>query len=78
MGRICPYPEKKGVKFVCQQNERFINGCCEICGGSWALSELHIICGYGSMYDGEKLSLSVCGECIDRIYNDIINKADKE
>ena len=46
---------------------------CEICGcNELALSEINIRCGYGSKYDGEELKLSVCGDCMDKIYADIL------
>ena len=54
-----------------EQNESFIANTCEICGGSdmgYALSELHLICGYGSKYDGKEIRLALCGECADRIF----------
>ena len=44
-----------------EQNESFIAKTCEICGGSdmgYALSELHLICGYGSKNDGEEIRLA--------------------
>ena len=45
---------------------------CDICGNNeLALSEINLRCGYGSIYDGETLTLSVCGDCMDRIYNTI-------
>jgi len=53
-----------------EQNESFIAKTCEICGGSdmgYALSELHLICGYGSKNDGEEIRLALCGECANRI-----------
>ena len=59
-----------------EQNESFIANTCEICGGSdmgYALSELHLICGYGSKNDGEEIRLALCGECADRIFEHIQN-----
>lgn len=44
---------------------------CAFCGGEdcagVALSQLRLIFGYGSANDGEQVSLSVCGNCADRI-----------
>lgn len=60
---------------MCQQNQCFINACCEICGErDLVMSELQIKCNYGSKHDGERLSLSVCGKCIYRIYDKLINE----
>lgn len=55
-----------------ERNGDFINTRCEICGGEdcagTALSRLRLICGYGSRYDGERIELTICGECADKIY----------
>lgn len=52
-----------------QQNGDFINNKCELCGRSdLVLSYLHLICNYGSQYDGEDLRLALCGDCADRIF----------
>lgn len=54
------------------QNDDFIAKRCDICGGEdcagAALSRLRLICGYGSAYDTERVELTICGECADKIY----------
>lgn len=58
------------IIFIEQQNRSFINSNCEICGcNDLVLSEVQICCNYGSKYDGERIKLNVCPDCIDRIYN---------
>ena len=47
----------------------FIHNKCGMCGKhELALSVLHLCCGYGSLNDGEVITLSICGDCADRIY----------
>lgn len=51
----------------------------EICGGEdcsgAALSRLWLIFGYGSMNDGERVELTICGDCADSIHDLIRNKS---
>ncbi len=44
---------------------------CELCGSAvYALSSISIIGGYGSSsHDGDKITLSVCGSCIDQLFD---------
>lgn len=64
-----------------KSNRSFISevGPCELCGGGdaagSALSRLRLVFGYGSRHDGDRLELAICGECVDRIYRDIIKRA---
>lgn len=55
-----------------ERNDDFIMQRCDICGGEdcagVALSKLRLICGYGSVHDMERVELTICGECSDRIY----------
>lgn len=52
----------------------FIHNNCELCGKrDMSLSLLRLMCGYGSLNDGEDITLNICGECADRIYQ-IIQK----
>lgn len=58
-----------------KQNENFISNKCERCGGNdmgYALSELQLLCGYGSRYDGEEIRIALCGKCADEVYKYII------
>ncbi len=56
------------------QNHSFINKNCDICGKSeLVLSSLKLSCRYGSKYDGEELTLNICVNCADKLY-EIINK----
>ena len=56
-----------------ERNSDFIHTRCEICGGEdcagVALSRLRLLCGYGSAHDGERVELTVCGNCADNLYN---------
>lgn len=67
----------KGVKKV-RQNDSFINNTCAFCGGvdvdGKALSEIQIICGYGSKNDSDKSIKPICGKCADRLYKIIQNE----
>ena len=51
---------------------------CKICGGEdctgAALSRLWLIFGYGSVYDGERVELTICGNCADSIHDLIRSK----
>lgn len=62
------------------RNGDFINTRCEICGGKdcagAALSRLRLLCGYGSRYDGERIELTICGDCADRILDIIQNESE--
>lgn len=52
-----------------EQNKSFIYKVCECCGEpDLVLSELHLVCNYGSKYDGEDISLAICSKCTDRIF----------
>ena len=61
-----------------RQNDDFIAKRCDICGGEdcagAALSRLRLICGYGSAYDMERVELTICGKCADKIYTLIHNE----
>lgn len=73
--------------YILIPNRNFIDKCnesepadfyCDICGEEDLIpSRIIIECNYGSIYDGECLTLEVCGDCIDKIYNNII-EAEKE
>ena len=63
---------KKGGENVSVQNHSFINKNCEICGKSeLVLSTLKLCFNFGSKNDGEKLTLNICGDCADTIYETI-------
>lgn len=50
---------------------------CERCGQTdLILSQIDIKFNYGSKYDTERISFSVCGECADEIYNYILRESD--
>lgn len=45
---------------------------CEICGQLDLIASTIILeANYGSVNDGERLELNVCGDCIDKIYDAI-------
>lgn len=52
-------------------NHHFMQSKCEICGGTdaadTALSEIVLTAGYGSKLDGERVRLTICGRCADKI-----------
>lgn len=54
-----------------ERNRSFINDICSICRGvdidNKALSEVQILCGYGSKNDGENNTVNICGKCADRL-----------
>lgn len=55
-----------------KSNTSFISDRCEVCGrtNEPCLSELIFKAGYGSTkYDGEMLTLNVCGDCIDKAFD---------
>ena len=56
-------------------DEERIAASCEICGGEdcggTALSNLRLSFGYGSLYDGERVELTICGKCADKLYKQI-------
>lgn len=58
-----------------ESNGISISDVCEVCGrsGELCLSEIIFRAGYGSTRDGEELVLCVCGECIDRAFDFILN-----
>lgn len=63
-----------------QQNMSFMNApeYCEICGSrDDPFSEVRLTFGYGSINDGERVTLNVCGDCIDKLY-DIIQSGNIE
>ncbi len=42
---------------------------CEICGKQdLASSHIRLEANYGSIHDGERLELYVCGDCMDKIF----------
>lgn len=57
-----------------ESKDSFINKKCEMCGkNDLLLSELRLTCNYGSKYDGERMTIDICGNCADKIYNLIQN-----
>lgn len=42
---------------------------CEICGKQdLASSHIRLEANYGSIHDGERLELYVCGDCMDKMF----------
>lgn len=51
------------------QNLDFIHEQCEMCGKEeLSLSHIRLEANYGSIYDGERLELYVCGDCMDKMF----------
>ena len=45
---------------------------CPICHNSTDTpSKVTLQCNYGSVYDGEYICLSICGDCADKLYRDV-------
>lgn len=60
----------KGGENVALQNHGFIGKKCEVCGcDTLVFSKVKLTCNYGSKNDGETVSVSLCGECADKIYS---------
>ena len=62
-----------------RQNSNFISETCELCGRSdlagTCFSEIILRAGYGSTkYDGTELSMNVCGDCIDRLFDIVLKE----
>lgn len=58
-----------------KSNTCFIDDRCEVCGRAdmSCLSKLILNAGYGSVkYDGEILTLNVCGDCIDEAFDFVL------
>lgn len=62
------------IDFIDKSNESEpASFCCDICGKEDLIpSRIIIERNYGSIYDGEKLTLEICGDCADRIYSSIL------
>ena len=55
-------------------NGDFIHGC-ECCGrDDLAASEITLKFNYGSKYDGEIITLNICGDCADKIFETYLSK----
>ena len=60
------------IKMV-KPNEDFICKC-KLCGKTdLVMSELILKANYGSSYDGEVLQVDLCGDCIDRVFEQLSN-----
>ena len=72
--------ERVNYLFPDETTERKQNTClvaesCDVCGRMrrYCLSELILVAGYGSKkYDGEHLTLNVCGDCIDKAFDFVL------
>lgn len=54
------------------QNADFIFEKCFICDNAdLVMSELKLTCNYGSKHDGETVTINICSDCADIIYNNI-------
>lgn len=52
-----------------KSNDGFI---CPICGKErYCISTATFRCGYGSIYDGEVISVKLCGDCVDSLIHRI-------
>lgn len=63
---------KRGDKMIISNGD-FIHGC-EWCGkDALVASEITLKFNYGSKYDGEMLTLNICGDCADKIFEQLFN-----
>lgn len=47
---------------------------CEVCGQEdLCLSTIQLRANYGSIHDSERITLHVCGDCIDRLFALLLN-----
>lgn len=61
------------VKKMMASNGDFIRGC-ECCGqDSWVASEVMLKFSYGSKYDGETITLNLCSDCADMLFEQMSN-----
>lgn len=68
------FNKQKGVITI-KQNHNSITSVCERCGKKgFKLSNIKLICNYGSKYEGEILNLDICGKCADKIFDTIIKQ----
>lgn len=53
-----------------KRKKKYITGfICEMCGQEeWGESTIQLKAGYGSIHDGEHITLHLCGSCIDRLF----------
>lgn len=60
------------------ENNPKLGFVCEVCGNTDLVpSNIILECNYGSAYDGERITLAICGNCADRLHDKIIkNKGD--
>lgn len=60
--------------FIDERNESEpTNFYCDLCGSEGLIpSRIIVECNYGSINDGERLMLEICGNCADRIYSSIV------
>ena len=52
---------------------------CDICDqyDVYGPSQITLEANYGSKHDGERVTLNICGDCMDWIYDRIIERAGK-
>lgn len=56
-------------------NNSFI---CHLCHGSdYVPSEIILRANYGSIYDGERMTIKLCGDCFDKIHEAITENRNK-
>ena len=54
-----------------KSNGDFIHSC-ECCGkDDLVASEITLKFNYGSKYDGESITLNICGDCADRVFEQL-------
>lgn len=50
------------------------NCICDICGQEFLCpSIITLNAGYGSIHDGERLRLELCGDCFDTLFNSALD-----
>lgn len=54
------------------------NFCCDICDQPDLVpSRVELVAAYGSVHDGERVKLKICGDCMDWLFNSISERAQK-
>lgn len=63
----------QGKKERSTMEEQNVNFICQLCGKhTQRPSALHILAGYESRHDMEHMTLNICGECTDALFDSLV------